>query len=193
MRSFAHLFLLSNTLPGARPALAATVNRCEAANGRITFTTLSCATGESLSRQDVRTFTPGSTTTLMPEAEPGETSGMKFKRREPTIVGQSEDKCGNLISARERREAIINQRVVAGMSQQDVESALGKPDKITIRNSATSYRYDTLRGRRAQVAFDEKGCTTEKTKPQMQKARFKSGLSVVWCIREDSNLRPLGS
>ena len=87
----------------------------------------------------------------MPEAEPGETSGMKIKGREPTIVGQSEDKCGNLISARERREAIINQRVVAGMSQQDVESALGKPDKITIRNSATSYRYDTKRGRRAQV------------------------------------------
>ncbi|MFY0727670.1 cell envelope protein SmpA [Pseudomonas sp. NFX15] len=170
MRFLAHLFLLL-ILPGALPlVLAASVNRCEAANGRITFTTLSCATGESLSRQDVRTFTPGSTTTLMPEAEPGETSGMKLKRREPTIVGQSEDKCGNLISARERREAIINQRVVAGMSQQDVESALGKPDKITIRNSATSYRYDTLRGRSAQVTFDEKGCTTGKAKSQTAKS-----------------------
>ena len=59
---------------------------------------------------------------------------MTIRGRDPSIVGQSEDKCGNLISARERREAIINQRIVAGMSQQDVESALGKPDKISIRN-----------------------------------------------------------
>ncbi|QVW22040.1 cell envelope protein SmpA [Pseudomonas hormoni] len=149
---------------------AATVHRCEAANGRITFTTLSCGTGDSFSLQEVRTFTPGSTMALMPEADTRETSGMKNKRREPTVVGQTEDKCGNVINARERREAIINQRVVAGMSQQDVESALGKPDKITVRNSATSYRYDTRLGRSAHVEFDEKGCTKGKAKTQTAKS-----------------------
>lgn len=86
------------------------------------------------------------------------------------MVGQTQDKCGNLISARERREAIINQRVVAGMSQQDVESALGKPGRISIRNSATTYRYDTKRGRSAQVEFDERGCTKGKAKSRTAKS-----------------------
>ena len=170
MRSNAHCFLLITLLCPSPWALATTVHRCEAANGRITFTTLSCTAGDSLSLQDVRTFTPGSVTALMPEAENRETSGMKIKRRDPTVVGKTEDKCGNLISAKERREAIINQRVVAGMSQQDVESALGKPDKISIRNSATSYRYDTRRGRSAHVEFDERGCTKGKAKSQTAKS-----------------------
>jgi hypothetical protein len=170
MPSIAYYFLLTALLCLPLRLQAGVVHRCEAANGHVTFTTLSCTDGESLSMQDVRTFTPGSTVALMPEANTVETSGMKNIRREPTIVGQAEDKCGNLISARERREAIINQRVVAGMSQQDVESALGKPDKISIRNSATSYRYDTQRGRSAHVEFDERGCTKGKAKSQTAKS-----------------------
>jgi len=170
MPSIAYYFLLT-TLLSLPPLLhAEIVHRCEAANGQVTFTTLSCTAGERLSLQDVRTFTPGSTMALMPEAKIGETSGMKNIRREPTIVGQAEDKCGNLISARERREAIINQRIIAGMSQQDVESALGKPDKINTRNSSTSYRYDAKRGRSAHVEFDEKGCTKGKAKSQTAKS-----------------------
>ncbi|WP_448723329.1 cell envelope protein SmpA [Pseudomonas farris] len=163
-------YLLAALLCLPPQALATTVHRCEAANGHITFTTLSCTAGESLSLQDVRTFLPGSATPLMPEAEFRETPGKKFQRREPTIVGQSEGKCGNLLSAKERRIAIINQRVVAGMSQQDVESALGKPDKISTRNSATSYRYDNKRGRSAHIEFDEKGCTKGKAKSQTAKS-----------------------
>jgi hypothetical protein len=170
MPSIAYYFLLTALLCLPLRLQAGIVHRCEAANGHVTFTTLSCTDEESLSLQEVRTFTPGSTTALMPEARTGETSGMKNIRREPTIVGQAEDKCGNLISAKERREAIINQRVVAGMSQQDVESALGKPDKISIRNSSTSYRYDAKRGRSAQVEFDEKGCTRGKAKSQTAKS-----------------------
>ncbi|MFL1526428.1 cell envelope protein SmpA [Pseudomonas sp. O230] len=166
----AHYFLLIPLLCLPPEALASTVHRCEAANGRITFTTLSCAAGESLSLQEVRTLAPGSTVTLMPKADFRETSRMNIKRKEPTVVGQTEDSCGNLINARERREAIINQRIVAGMSQQDVESALGKPDKISIRNSATSYRYDTKRGRSAHVEFDEKGCTKGKAKSRTAKS-----------------------
>ncbi len=170
MPSVAQFLLLLGLFSPLPLALATTVQRCEAANGRITFTTLSCAAGESVSLQDVRALTPGSAMALMPPAEPRETPGMKIQRKEPTVVGQAQDKCGNLISARERREAIINRRVVAGMSQQDVESALGKPDKISIRNSATNYRYDTLRGRSAQVEFDERGCTKGKAKSRTAKS-----------------------
>ncbi|WP_433736758.1 cell envelope protein SmpA [Pseudomonas putida] len=152
-------------------AFATTVHRCEATNGHITFTTLSCKTSESLSLQEVRTFTPGSTmTTLMPEAEFRPTSDTKFERKGLTVVGRAEDKCGNLIDAKERREAIINQRIIAGMTQKDVESALGKPDKISIRNSSTSYRYETKRGRSAHIEFDERGCTKGKAKSQTAKS-----------------------
>ncbi|EJM47961.1 hypothetical protein PMI26_00865 [Pseudomonas sp. GM33] len=170
MPSSPQFFFLLSLLAPSPLALATSVQRCEAANGRITFTTLSCAAGESASLQDVRAFTPGSTMALMPPAEPRETSGMKIQRKEPTVVGKAQDKCGNLITARQRREAIIHQRVIAGMSQQDVESALGKPDRISIRNSATSYRYDTQRGRSANVEFDEKGCTKGKAKSRTAKS-----------------------
>ena len=149
---------------------ATTIHRCEAPDGRITFTTMSCAAGEHLSTQEVQPYSPGTTVALMPEASHRETPGRTFTNRDTTVVGQSEDKCGNLISARERREAIINQRIIAGMSQQDVESALGKPDKISIRNSTTSYRYDTKRGRSANIEFDARGCTKGKAKSQTAKS-----------------------
>ncbi|MCW8275542.1 cell envelope protein SmpA [Pseudomonas sp. PCH199] len=164
-------YCLLITLLSSPWALATTIHRCEAANGHITFTTLSCTAGESLTPQEVRPFTPGSTmTALMPEAEARKTSSTKTTRRDPTVAGTAEDRCGNLISAGERREAIINQRIIAGMSQQDVESALGKPDKISIRNSSTSYRYETKRGRSAHVEFDERGCMKGKAKSQTAKS-----------------------
>ncbi|HEF4762487.1 TPA: cell envelope protein SmpA [Pseudomonas putida] len=152
-------------------AFATTIHRCEAIDGHITFTTLSCRTSESFSLQDVRPLTPGSTLmTLMPEAGHRPTLDAKHQWKGPTVVGKTEDKCGNLISAKERREAIINQRIIAGMTQQDVESALGKPDKISIRNSSTSYRYETKRGRSAHIEFDERGCTKGKSKSQTAKS-----------------------
>jgi len=170
MSSISQCLLLLSLLGPLPLALATTVQRCEAADGRITFTTLSCAAGERASLQDVRALPPGSTVALIPPAEPRETSAMNINSTEPTVVGRAQDKCGNLINARERREAIINRRVVAGMTQQDVESALGKPDKISIRNSATTYRYDTRRGRSAQVEFDERGCTKGKAKSRTAKS-----------------------
>ncbi|WP_432217498.1 cell envelope protein SmpA [Pseudomonas kribbensis] len=147
-----------------------TLHRCEAADGSLTFTTLSCANNERLLLQEVRPYSPGSTVALIPEARHEEISGMNTRKREMTVVGRTQDKCGDLIDARQKREAIINQRIIAGMSQQDVESALGKPDKISIRNSATTYRYDLKRGRSAQVDFDEKGCVTEKLKSRTAKS-----------------------
>lgn len=170
MPSNTHLLLLTTLLCLPSKPLAATVHRCEAPDGGITFTTMSCKADESLSVQTARPFMPGTTYTLLPEATAQERSIANVKKRAPTVVGQSEDKCGNLIDSKQRREAIINQRVIAGMTQQDVESALGKPDKISIRNSATSYRYDLKRGRSAHVEFDEKGCVKGKAKSQTAKS-----------------------
>ncbi|MEB0048219.1 MULTISPECIES: cell envelope protein SmpA [unclassified Pseudomonas] len=170
MPSRTQYFLLTTLLWLPTWAPATMINRCASPDGSVTFTTMSCATGDSLSHQDVKPFTPGTTAAVMPEASDHATSGKNIKRREPTVVGQSEDPCANVINAKQRREAIINQRVISGMTQRDVESALGKPDKISIRNSTTNYRYELKQGRTAQVSFDEKGCVKGKPKTQTAKS-----------------------
>jgi hypothetical protein len=137
---------------------AQTVHRCENGAGQVTFTTLSCPPGETLSLQQIQTFSPGYTAPMLPEAQPQKTPGNKNRRQAPTIVGQLEDRCGNLIDASQRREAILDRRIIAGMSQQDVVSALGRPDTIKVRNSNTRYTYKKRNGRSTEVAFDEKGC-----------------------------------
>ncbi|VVO17679.1 hypothetical protein PS718_03952 [Pseudomonas fluorescens] len=163
-------FLLASLLCLPPAGAATSLHRCEATDGSVTFTSMSCANGEKLSVQEVHPYLPGSVVAIMPEHNHEEISGMKNTGREPGIVGRTEDKCGNLIDARQRREAIINRRVIAGMSQQDVESALGKPDKVNIRTSTTSYRYDLKRGRSAQVDFDERGCVKTKAKSRTAKS-----------------------
>ena len=170
MPSKTSLFVLTSLLFLPPAGAATSLHRCEAADGRITFTSMSCANGEKLSVQEVHPYLPGSVVAIMPEHNHEEISGMKNTGREPGIVGHTQDKCGNLIDARQRREAIINRRVIAGMSQQDVESALGKPDKVNIRTSTTSYRYDLKRGRSAQVDFDERGCVKAKAKSRTAKS-----------------------
>ena len=149
------LFLLTALLHFT-PANATTLHRCQAADGSVTFTSMSCATGEQLSIQEVHPYSPG-WVAIMPEFNHEAVTGMKDSGREPGIVGGTEHKCGNLIDNRQRREAIINRRVIAGMSQRDVESALGKPDRITTTNALTRYTYKEKKGRSAQVIFDEQG------------------------------------
>lgn len=170
MPSKTSIFFLTSLLCLPPAGAATTLHRCEAVDGSITFTSMSCASGEQRSVQEVHPYLPGSVIAVMPEHDHEETSGMKTRRREPGVVGTAVDQCGNLISARQRREAIINQRVIAGMSQEDVESALGKPDKVNIRTSTTSYRYDLKRGRSAQVDFDERGCVKGKAKSRTAKS-----------------------
>lgn len=162
-------FFLLTALLQVTLSNAATLHRCQASDGRITFTSMSCATGEQLSIQEVHPYSPG-WVAIMPEFDHETVTGMKDRGREPGIVGGAEHKCGNLIDSRQRREAIINRRVVAGMSQRDVESALGKPDKINTRTSTTSYRYDLKRGRSAQIDFDERGCVKGKAKSRTAKS-----------------------
>ncbi|WP_460138957.1 cell envelope protein SmpA [Pseudomonas sp. H3_F05] len=162
------LFLLTALLP-VIPSKAATLHRCEATDGAITFTSMSCAAGEQFSIQEVHPYSPG-WVAIMPESNHEAVTGLNDTGREPGIVGGAEHQCGNLIDNRQRREAIINRRVIAGMSQRDVESALGKPDKVNTRTSTTSYRYDLKRGRSAQIDFDERGCVKGKAKSRTAKS-----------------------
>jgi hypothetical protein len=158
--AFAALLLLA-------PAAATTVNRCEDSSGRITFTTLGCPAGHSLQQQETYNAPPGSviaTPLSTPQTQPRAAK----PEREIVVVGQHDDGCGNVLSAHERRRAMINLQTPAGMSKRDVESMLGKPDKVSVRNQEVRYVYDnkdeknkTMRGnthRKQQVTFDKNGC-----------------------------------
>ena len=95
MPSDTHCFLLTALLGLPLEAPAITVHRCESASGHLTFTTQSCASADTQSLQEVRTYLPGTMVPLMPEADARQPSNTS---RAPTIVGQAQDTCGNLIN-----------------------------------------------------------------------------------------------
>ncbi len=147
------------------PAFAwgTTVHRCEDEGGNITFTTLNCPPGHSLKSQNAHNALPGSV-----RVTPTQASATTKKNDELVVVGQRDDGCGNVLSAAQRRRAIINQQTPSGMTKRDVESLLGKPDKIVSRNGELRYVYNEKKGRSRQVTFDEQGCVRgkrTKTKP----------------------------
>ncbi len=77
------------------------------------------------------------------------------------MVGEREEVCGNMISAQERRKAIIRKQIRSGMTRTDVESALGKPDRISGSNGRLRYHYKPKKGVSYDVAFDTNGCVKE--------------------------------
>ena len=77
-------------------------------------------------------------------------------------MGQRDDGCGNVLNAQQRRKAIINYKTPTGMTKRDVESLLGKPDKIVSRNAEVRYVYSEKKGHSRQVIFDEHGCVKGK-------------------------------
>ena len=48
------------------------------------------------------------------------------------------------------------------MTQRDVESLLGRPDKVTHNNGELRYVYNQKKGRSNTVTFDENGCVKGK-------------------------------
>lgn len=156
-RHFAAL-LAAALLSPIQDSSATSVFRCVSVDGHVTFTRHGCTSDQQQHLQDARNPTPGSDKPV-PLADPDrhrtrttESSG------ELVIVGQQDDGCGNLLTSSERRQAIIRKEVRAGMTRAEVESSLGKPDRITRHNGRQRYHYDDKRGNRQQVNFDEAGC-----------------------------------
>ncbi|RIZ35345.1 hypothetical protein AXX04_23120 [Pseudomonas aeruginosa] len=155
MRSLPLLLALSLAPAGE----AATVFRCEDASGHVTFTQLGCPNAQAGERIEADNPPPGGTS-VTPMATPA-----PLRREAPSVVvvGEGKEKCGARLGEQERRKAIVEQRIVAGMTRADVERALGKPDQVSGNNAEMTYRYkaDKRRGARS-VSFDQEGCVKGK-------------------------------
>jgi hypothetical protein len=147
------------------PTLGSSVFRCEDAKGHVTFTRQGCPDTHSQSLQQAYNPTPGSGKPV-PLAKPRKATGNSKKKDEHalTVIGAKQDDCGNRLNSSERRAAIIKRQVRLGMSRADVESSLGKPDKITEQNGQARYVYQGKKGNKRNVSFDEAGCVKGKAK-----------------------------
>ncbi|KTT35657.1 DUF4124 domain-containing protein [Pseudomonas rhizoryzae] len=147
---------------GCLAAQAATVYRCEDASGHLTFSATGCALDSESSLQAAENARPGGAKpTVMAKPKAG---AHRATPREPTVVGSKADGCGDLLTASERRQAIIRGQVKAGMNRADVENALGQPRRISQLDTVTRYHYDARnRQERARlVTFDENGCVRKR-------------------------------
>ena len=164
MRYFYAAIYLVTCLNSA-PAFSTTVFRCEDINGNLTFTRQGCPEHHTQSLQKAYNPTPGSSKPV-PLAKPQKTSrkDKNSPHKELTVIGVKQDGCGNLLSSSERRTAIIKQQIRPGMSQADVESSLGRPDKVSENNGQTRYVYGGKKGNKRNVVFDQAGCVKGKAK-----------------------------
>lgn len=139
-------------------ASASSVTRCESSHGQITFTHLDCPEGHSRSHQNVTSPATIGSNKSLPNVE----NIKKRKRNRSSIkfagITSEEGDCPAPITGRERREAIIKKQIRSGMTLSDVESALGKPNKINRKNNKTQYSYKDSKGHTQQVSFDSAGC-----------------------------------
>ena len=143
------------------PAVASAAQRCEDASGHVTFTTLGCPGNQAGESREFFNAPPGSVAAAV---EPGrDRPGRNTATKEVVVVGQRDDGCGNRLSGQARRQAIINNRVVPGMSVREVESLLGRPAKAQHRNGELRYQYEDRKKKVShQVTFDSQGCVKDK-------------------------------
>ena len=120
--------------------------RCLDEQGRVSFSDQSCLNGERLRLEPANSL-PAPAATRQSTGVAGRVGG-----QEQTLP------CGGLLDARERRTAMVRQEVRAGLSRADIESALGKPDRITRHNGLTRYQYAGAKGGTRTVRFDAHGC-----------------------------------
>lgn len=144
--------------------LATTVFRCEDAAGQITFTAQGCPSDQHQTLHNAHNPRPGSGKPVPLASPPRKPSGTTKanSRRGLVVVGEQDDGCGNRLTGSARREAMIRQEVRPGMTLRDVESTLGKPDKISSQNGQLRYQYRDPSGRSRQVSFDHNGCVKGK-------------------------------
>ncbi|MFV3369847.1 outer membrane protein assembly factor BamE domain-containing protein [Pseudomonas sp. NY15435] len=154
---------------------AASVFRCTAADGSVLFSQYGCPVERQQEIQEASNPTPGSgkpvpmarTQEATPQKPAARSRGQSkdAEHEAVVIVGEQQNGCGNRVTGSARRKAIIAGRIRTGMTRSDVESALGRPDRVSQHNETLRYHYeaDKKHGSRT-VTFDEDGCVMGKAK-----------------------------
>ncbi|MFS2127575.1 outer membrane protein assembly factor BamE [Pseudomonas sp. Pseusp97] len=154
---------------------AASVFRCTAADGSVLFSQYGCPVERQQQIQEASNPTPGSGEPV-PMAIQQETvaqkpiarsrgQGKETEQESVVVVGEQQNGCGNRVTGSARRKAIIEGRIRTGMTRRDVESALGRPDRVSQHNETLRYHYEADKQRGARtVTFDEDGCVMGKAK-----------------------------
>ena len=151
--------LLAFTLSTMDASYAATLQRCVAQDGHITYTAHGCSARDAQS-----TITTANVRPADSRASPMAPPSAAPARSRPSppddlvVVGGRDDGCGNRVTGSSRREAIIRKEIRVGMTRRDVESTLGRPDKVSGQNGQLRYHYQDRQGNRRQVSFDRDGC-----------------------------------
>lgn len=144
------------------PALGAPIYRCADEAGNLTFTRQGCPTDQTAQIQEALNPTPSSGKAV-PLAKPRKAhKAVEKETRQLTVVGKPDDGCGNRVTGSTRRNALISQQILPGMTRADIESTFGTPDTVTSRNGQMQYRYSSDKGRTRTVSFDEHGCVRGK-------------------------------
>lgn len=144
------------------PAVAADVFRCEDPNGHVTFTQQGCPDNQTITVQTASNPAPGSNRPVAMANTTYKQGGARQHQESLTVVAEKQDGCGNRVIGTQRRTAIIRKQIMAGMTRNDVESSLGKPDEQSSRNGEIHYRYRDNEGKSRHVSFDQQGCVKAK-------------------------------
>lgn len=131
---------------------ASVIHRCTDAHGHSTFTQQPCPSGQQQSTQHLQFNTPLQSLPIEQQrtrAKPG----LKVVGVDQGITNG----CGDLLNSQQRRTAVVRKQVRPGMTQADIESALGKPQRITRNNGNTTFHYRDRDGNTRTVRFKD-GC-----------------------------------
>lgn len=143
-------------------ANASSIQRCEDAQGRITFSQHGCPSEQLQQQISAHNPTPGGN---QPRTMAGHQTRPETAPRpvnDIMVVGQREDGCGNRVNGTERRTAMIRQQVLPGMTRADVLSSLGTPQRISRHNAHEQFHYTRADGSRYSIRFDHNGCVSGK-------------------------------
>lgn len=158
MRQATSLFLLwSALLPAASEAA---IYRCTATDGHTTFSDSPCEASQHEQAMQVPDIN-----LIRPPERRERIRSSDGSGGQVIVTGQRTDGCGDLLSPRERRQLVIRQQVRQGMTQADIESAFGEPERISSSNGRTTWYYkDEDSGRTRRISFDEAGCVSGRKK-----------------------------
>lgn len=145
----------------ASAVIAAPINKCTDADGRVTFSQTSCGKQDAVERIEVRVHNSGiglakeASTDVLKEAE--EAAPAARPRAAPVVPSA----CGSNYSSQEIRKAIIEKRVFVGMTGKDARRSWGSPSTINRSSYGDSqWVYDRGPGSTQYLYVDHNDCVT---------------------------------